>query len=91
MGIKLIASDMDGTLLNDNVSDARSITQFTQRERRCGFYNCNGRMYCSVEPFAVQLGLDVPLITYNGALVKEACPRRCCLTCRWRKQRLRAS
>lgn len=29
-----------------------------------------GRMYVSVRPYAQKLGLDVPLVTYNGALVK---------------------
>ena len=29
-----------------------------------------GRMYVSVKPYADALGLDVPLVTYNGALVK---------------------
>lgn len=74
MGIKLIASDMDGTLLNDDGAlTARSISAIHAAVRAgVVFTIATGRMYCSVEPFAVQLGLDVPLITYNGALVKEA-------------------
>ena len=31
-----------------------------------------GRMYASARPFALELGLDVPLITCHGALVKYA-------------------
>ena len=29
-------------------------------------------MYCSMQPYAQKLGLDVPLVSYNGALVKGA-------------------
>lgn len=72
--IKMIASDMDDTLLND----AREITPRTaeaiQKAIESGkvFTLASGRMYRSMRPYAESLGLDVPLVSYNGALVKGA-------------------
>ena len=31
-----------------------------------------GRMYRSALPYALQLGMNIPLITYQGALVKDS-------------------
>ena len=72
MGIKLIASDMDGTLLNDEreISPRNSKAIRTAIEAGVVFTIATGRMYCSIKPFAEKLGLDVPLIAYNGAYVK---------------------
>lgn len=72
MGYKLIAADLDRTLLR---SDG-TISDFTRDTvRRCmeagvGFTFATGRMYCSALPFAQRLQLQLPLITYQGALLK---------------------
>lgn len=72
MGYKLIAADLDRTLLR---SDG-TISDFTKDTiRRCmavgvGFTFATGRMYCSALPFAQRLQLQLPLITYQGALLK---------------------
>lgn len=72
MEIKLIASDMDDTLLNKDVQisprNAAAIRQALAQGKV--FLLATGRMYVSVKPYADRLGLDVPLVTYNGALVK---------------------
>lgn len=72
MSIKLIATDMDGTLLTDdkkiNKIDADAIKLATANGIK--FILATGRMYEAAKPFADALQLDVPLISYNGALVK---------------------
>jgi len=36
------------------------------------FTIATGRMYASALPYIQELGIDVPVITYNGALIKYA-------------------
>ena len=74
MQIKLIASDMDDTLLNhDNkISERNAKAIRSALEKNVIFMIATGRMFCSARPYALDLGLDVPLVTYNGALVKGA-------------------
>lgn len=74
MKIKLIASDMDDTLLNnDREISPRNLAAIRQAlAAGLVFTLATGRMYRSIQPFARQLQLDVPLIAYNGALVKGA-------------------
>ena len=72
MDIKLIASDMDDTLLNSNVTISERNAKAIKSALAAGkiFLIATGRMYVSARPYAQRLGLDVPLVTYNGALVK---------------------
>lgn len=72
MNIKLIASDMDDTLLNSRTMISPRNAAAIHRAIASGlvFMIATGRMYVSVKPYAEELGLDVPLVTYNGALVK---------------------
>lgn len=72
MDIKLIACDMDGTLLNSD----RNISERTKKavaaciEAGKMFIIATGRMYIAARPYAEKLGLDVPIVTYNGALIR---------------------
>lgn len=72
--VQLIAIDLDGTLLNNDLQ----ISDRAQRAIRAAGENgvkvtlCTGRMYASARLYALELGLDLPLITYNGALVKTS-------------------
>ena len=72
MEIKLIASDMDDTLLNSKCQISARNEAAIRSALAAGkvFLLATGRMYVSVRPYAERLGLDVPLVTYNGALVK---------------------
>ena len=72
MEIKLIASDMDDTLLNKDCQISPRNEAAIRKALDAGkiFLIATGRMYVSVRPYAQKLGLDVPLVTYNGALVK---------------------
>lgn len=74
MKIKLIASDMDDTLLNKNhqISPRNEAAIKKAIEAGVVFTLASGRMYCSMQPYAQKLGIDVPLVSYNGALVKGA-------------------
>lgn len=73
MSVKLIAVDMDDTLLDHSVQVSPRTKEVLQQAAVQGVKVtiATGRMYCSALPFAVQLGLNVPLITYNGALIKN--------------------
>ncbi len=72
--IKLIAIDLDDTLLNTqrHVSPRNRDAIKKARERGVMVTLATGRMYQSALPYAHELGLDVPLITYQGALIKTA-------------------
>ena len=72
MEIKLIASDMDDTLLNKDCQISPRNEAAIRKALDAGkiFLIATGRMYVSVRPYAQKLSLDVPLLTYNGDLVK---------------------
>lgn len=71
---KLIAIDMDDTLLDSKTRISPRVREGVRRVREQGVILtlATGRMYQSALPFARELELDIPLITYQGALVKNA-------------------
>lgn len=72
--IKLVALDVDGTLVGKDVTITPRAREAVRaaRERGVRFAIVTGRMYKSAAPYAEELGLGgMPLIAYNGALVKE--------------------
>lgn len=73
MAIQLVAIDMDGTLLTDELEVSPRTVAAIQAAQQQGVTVtiATGRMFQSAKPFAERLGVDVPLITYNGALVKS--------------------
>lgn len=72
MSIKLIAVDLDDTLLDHSraISPRARASIAAAVAQGVTVTVATGRMFCSALPYAQQLGLDVPLITYNGALIK---------------------
>ncbi len=74
MKIKLIACDVDGTLLGKKLVLSGRLKSVVKEagERGVAFCIATGRMFSSALPFAQELGLSTPLIAYNGALVKNA-------------------
>ncbi len=71
--IKLVAIDLDDTLLRDDLTISQYSQDILRRVRESGVVVTisTGRMLPSARPYAEQLGFDVPLITYQGALVKN--------------------
>lgn len=73
MTIKLVALDMDDTLLNDDRQisprNRKAICQAVEQGVLVTI--ATGRMYCSARPYAEMLGIDIPLVVYNGGLVKS--------------------
>lgn len=74
MAYRLVAVDMDGTLLNEKleISSRTKALIKKAKEQNIQVTLATGRMYQSVLPFAQELDLAIPLITYNGALVKDS-------------------
>ena len=73
MKIKLVACDLDGTLLTDELKISRRTAETIRRAQAAGVKFCiaTGRMFRSALRFAEELALDTPLIAYNGALLKD--------------------
>lgn len=72
MKAKLFVTDMDGTLLNSErkISEGNKAAIKKAVEAGVIFTIATGRMHASALPFAQELGVEVPIITYNGALIK---------------------
>lgn len=70
---KLVAIDLDGTLLNLN----KQISDIDKEAINCAINSgvkilvCSGRIYAGARTFARYLGINGPLIACNGALIKD--------------------
>jgi Cof subfamily protein (haloacid dehalogenase superfamily) len=69
--IKLIAIDIDGTLLNPDQQISPRTKSAIQAAREAGVIVtlATARRYAGAIPVANELGLELPLITYDGALI----------------------
>ena len=71
--IRLIATDLDGTLLNPSAD----LTSRTLRALRaamavgCGVALSSGRMLEATMPYARQIGVNAPMLLYNGAMIYD--------------------
>ena len=78
MHYRLLAIDIDGTLVNsrDELTDATR--QAVRRASAAGVrvVLATGRRYSRTLPLVEPLGIDVPLVTASGALVKDALDHR---------------
>src|SRR3954454_10418926 len=76
--IRLLAIDIDGTLVNSNHELTEATRSAILRAKRAGIHIvlATGRRYSRVLPLVEPLELNVPLITASGALVKRACDHR---------------
>lgn len=74
MPIRLLALDLDGTLLNSRgqLSERNARALADARERGVRVALATGRRFRDARPIALELGLDVPLISHNGALTRHA-------------------
>lgn len=73
MGYKLICIDMDGTLLNSNKEITETTKEALLKASELGvrIVISTGRKYADVEYYSNLIGIKSPLITANGAYVKE--------------------
>jgi Cof subfamily protein (haloacid dehalogenase superfamily) len=74
MAISLLALDLDGTLLNGRgrISDRNRTAIDKARANGVHVAVVTGRRFRDSRPIALELGLDVPVISHNGALTKHA-------------------
>lgn len=74
MLFKLLALDLDDTLLGEDFQISRENRWAIRRAAKSGVLVtlATGRMFRSAVPYAQQLEIDLPLITYHGALIRTA-------------------
>lgn len=72
MPIKLIVTDLDGTLLNDakTVSEANIAAFRTARTQGIKASIATGRMHLAASYFGKIIGAEVPVISCNGAMIR---------------------
>jgi len=72
MAIKLVAVDMDDTLLDGTLKVSPRTCEAIRKAQEQGVVVtiATGRMFSSALPFAEQLNIQAPLITYNGGMVR---------------------
>lgn len=70
---KLIAIDIDDTLINDDKEVTPATREALERavNKDVVVTLATGRAYASGQAIARQIGLNVPIITYQGALIKN--------------------
>ncbi|QCT03951.1 Cof-like hydrolase [Paenibacillus algicola] len=70
---KLIAIDIDDTLINDEKEVTPGVQQALEQAvaKDVVVTLATGRAYASAQKIARQTGLNVPIITYQGALIKN--------------------
>ncbi|MEI7884251.1 MAG: Cof-type HAD-IIB family hydrolase [Clostridia bacterium] len=73
MDYRLIAIDLDGTLLKHDLTISNLTRQVLAKalDMKINVVICTGRMFCSAEPFAIDLGLSGYLIAHNGGYIKH--------------------
>lgn len=73
MDIRLVVTDLDGTLLSPErtISDRAVETIGRLREKGVLFTFITGRPWCGAERFAKRAGIDIPVITCNGAVINQ--------------------
>lgn len=71
--IQLIASDMDGTLLNGEMTISKFNADAIKKAQQQGvhFIVSSGRSYSEVKPLLDKFNIKCPIITINGALILD--------------------
>ncbi|MCL4377245.1 MAG: Cof-type HAD-IIB family hydrolase [Actinobacteria bacterium] len=72
--IKIIATDVDGTLLDNNseISELNGEALFTCKEKNIGIILATGKSIFSIKPIIKEFNLKLPQITLNGAVVFDS-------------------
>ena len=71
--IKLVVCDLDGTLVQSDLKVNETVMNAIQAvsERGVKVVIATGRMFPSALPYVKRLGLDTPVICYQGAVVRD--------------------
>ncbi len=71
--IEVVVSDIDGTLLSDEgIVDKETRNLISQLPKHgVHFTVATGRLHSAITDLAVDLGIDIPLISMDGALIKS--------------------
>jgi 5-amino-6-(5-phospho-D-ribitylamino)uracil phosphatase len=74
MSVRLLALDLDGTLLDSHGRVSARNRRAIDAARATGVRVAlvTGRRFRDARPLALELGIDVPVIAHNGALTKHA-------------------
>lgn len=73
--IKMVVTDIDGTILKKDFTISNCVINAIQEltKKNIKVVLATGRMYCAALKIAKMLGLNTPLICYQGALIKNSC------------------
>ena len=74
MPIRLIASDMDGTLLDRSMrvdADASKAIRAARLDAGCSFIAVTGRSFGEAAPLLADAGITCPMITMNGCELRD--------------------
>jgi len=79
--IRCIGIDLDDTLLNSDleISVENRLAIQTAIQQGVKILLASGRMVQSMRPYALEMGLQLPLIAYNGAIIQESSVGGACL------------
>ena len=71
--IKMIATDIDGTILKWGLDFSPKLLKCVEELKEVGvkLVLVTGRMHCAAIPVAQKLGIDTPIISYQGGLIKD--------------------
>jgi Cof subfamily protein (haloacid dehalogenase superfamily) len=71
--IKIIAADLDGTLLTNyaEISDKTKYLIKELKKKDVLFTFASGRLHCALTSYAEELGLNIPLISLDGSIIKN--------------------
>ena len=71
--VRMLAIDIDGTLLNPDGKISRPTLAAVQAAQQAGIIVtlATARRYCNTKQIADELGLNIPLILYDGAMIVE--------------------
>ncbi len=71
--IRLIATDLDDTLLNERSDLNPRVIEALRAAMAagCGIVLCSGRMLEAMQPLAERIGVNAPMLLYNGALAYD--------------------
>lgn len=69
--IRLVALDLDGTLISSTLRVSERVKETISRARDLGivFTLVTGRMFAAARPFAAAVGIDGPIVCYQGAAI----------------------